>query len=1198
MKSYQTTNYRKVGLCLATMAMTLPVFAQDNAEDLDDDILLLSPFEVEASSNVGYLATQTLAGTRIKTDLKDVGSAISVVTKEMLRDTGATDNQTLLSYTTNTEVGGTSGNFAGFVGDSGSLDETDSLMRPNSNTRVRGLTSADNTRDYFVSEIPWDSYNTERVDMQRGPNAILFGLGSPAGIINSSTNTANFDASTGNVEVRADRWGSFRTSVDYNQIIIPGELAVRFDALYDDTKFRQQQAYEKDKRMYAALRYAPSFLNNDNVTTQLRVNYEHGEIDANRPRTLTPTDTITAWWDELDQAGYNTEEVNADYGELDTDGGNYEGWISGVFADAYGGIVLSHENGSTSYSSAAALIYDTNGLKADGSTDGTIEGIPFMREPAIATTSNYASNTGLPGYDIGAYKNVTLSDDTIFDFYNNLLDGNTKKESQDWDTYNINFSQNFFGNRFGYEMVYDHQEYYEEQEAYLNSYNAAISIDIRETLLDGSTNPNFGRAYVANRLTYGNSSNDIERENFRFTTTAELRGSDFFDEDSMLAHIIGKHNFTGLYSKDKARTDSRSWTMLDAQGSWYDEAGSTSATAGDTSLYVVTYLSDSLADVDSYEGLYLSPLTSLELPTSSTVTYFDSTWTATDVSPGAWWDANGDGEIAYDYDDDGNITGISSGETQAENPDNYAGWTTDTFDYESDRDKLYTAATLDRTEVESKAFIWQAYLFDGLVVPTFGYREDELNVWTFEGASQSSLALNSNKTVDVNSIYYTEPSDATYSYKGNSKSWSVMIHTPEFIKKHLPFGLELSAFYNTSKNFQPVGARTDVLGNDITPPEGDTKERGFLISALDNRVNFKINWYETTVTNASMSGGLGALSDTVYYIGAVEAWGGYAARRYANGESLVLADWAYDWSAGYYNEFAVYNDDGSVNEEASIAATAAAEAACLEDWFANEVDDTFKSAWNINYNSADTDPNADLATYTTPSTLAATCDMTSKGVEYELFLQPTDNWSITLNASKTSARRYNLGASLEDWILYRDEVFDGAAGDLRLWWAGDTTLVRDEWNRLIMSNYQLFKQLENADSPELRPWRANIITNYYFSEGPLKGFSIGGGYRWQDKSIIGYYIADYDGDGNWSYDLDSPYYGKSTSAFDLWIGYGCSLTDKVDWRIQLNVRNVFGKKELIPLNVTPTADDPTQLEVASWAIAEGMNFTITNTFSF
>src|SRR5690606_15060145 len=145
-------------------------------------------FVVDATEDRGsYQATSTLAGTRIRTELKDVGSAISVVTSEFLKDTGATNNETLLQYTTNTEVGGLRGNFANTGGRS---ETTEGRLRPHENTRVRGLARADNTRDFFLTDIPWDSYNVGRVDLQRGPNSILFGIGSPAGMVNASINGA------------------------------------------------------------------------------------------------------------------------------------------------------------------------------------------------------------------------------------------------------------------------------------------------------------------------------------------------------------------------------------------------------------------------------------------------------------------------------------------------------------------------------------------------------------------------------------------------------------------------------------------------------------------------------------------------------------------------------------------------------------------------------------------------------------------------------------------------------------------------------------------------------------------------------------------------------------------------------------------------------------------------------------------------
>lgn len=42
------------------------------------DAVVLSPFQ---GTEQGYLATQTLSGTRLKTDLKDIGSALTVFTE-------------------------------------------------------------------------------------------------------------------------------------------------------------------------------------------------------------------------------------------------------------------------------------------------------------------------------------------------------------------------------------------------------------------------------------------------------------------------------------------------------------------------------------------------------------------------------------------------------------------------------------------------------------------------------------------------------------------------------------------------------------------------------------------------------------------------------------------------------------------------------------------------------------------------------------------------------------------------------------------------------------------------------------------------------------------------------------------------------------------------------------------------------------
>src|SRR5687768_13628858 len=83
---------------LLAQAAPTPGPASDEPEE---EPIMLSPFEVSSSQDRGYQATQTLAGTRIRTNLADIGGSIQVLTKEFLDDIGATDNESLLQYTTN-----------------------------------------------------------------------------------------------------------------------------------------------------------------------------------------------------------------------------------------------------------------------------------------------------------------------------------------------------------------------------------------------------------------------------------------------------------------------------------------------------------------------------------------------------------------------------------------------------------------------------------------------------------------------------------------------------------------------------------------------------------------------------------------------------------------------------------------------------------------------------------------------------------------------------------------------------------------------------------------------------------------------------------------------------------------------------------------------------------------------------------------
>ena len=59
----------------------------------------LSPFQVDASGDVGYLSTNSVSGTSLNRSIRDLPMTIQVVNEEFIRDIGATDMEEALAFT-------------------------------------------------------------------------------------------------------------------------------------------------------------------------------------------------------------------------------------------------------------------------------------------------------------------------------------------------------------------------------------------------------------------------------------------------------------------------------------------------------------------------------------------------------------------------------------------------------------------------------------------------------------------------------------------------------------------------------------------------------------------------------------------------------------------------------------------------------------------------------------------------------------------------------------------------------------------------------------------------------------------------------------------------------------------------------------------------------------------------------------------
>src|SRR5688572_6002853 len=260
-----------------------------------DETVILSPFEVREAEDQGYLATSAQSGTRLRSELKDIAAAVTVVTKDCMNDIGARNLEDLLTYTLNTEVGGISGNFSESVSSAlnggAEMNYDGAFQNISPGTRIRGLTTADSTREFFNTGVPLDGYIVERVEISRGPNAMLFGLGSPSGIINSSLIKADLRKNKTTLQYRTDQYGSYRGSIDHNQSLFRDKLALRFAAVYDKAYFKIEPAFNQTQRGFLTGTYRPF------KSTTIKANVEWGQINSNRPRINPPNDNYSLWWD-------------------------------------------------------------------------------------------------------------------------------------------------------------------------------------------------------------------------------------------------------------------------------------------------------------------------------------------------------------------------------------------------------------------------------------------------------------------------------------------------------------------------------------------------------------------------------------------------------------------------------------------------------------------------------------------------------------------------------------------------------------------------------------------------------------------------------------------------------------------------------------------------------------------------------------
>lgn len=203
-----------------------------------------------SGGDVGYLAKRTSTATKTDTPLIDVPQSITVVNKEQIKDTNAQKMEDVIRYV------------PGVNWHQGE-NNRDQVV-------IRGQSS---TADFFVNgmrddaQVYRDLYNAERVEVLKGPNAMIFGRGGGGGVVNRVLKEAD-GQTIRDVVVQGGMFDNKRVSSDLGGKI-NDQFAVRLNGVYENSDSFRDFVHLKRYGVNPTVTWTPW------ANTRVKLSYEY-----------------------------------------------------------------------------------------------------------------------------------------------------------------------------------------------------------------------------------------------------------------------------------------------------------------------------------------------------------------------------------------------------------------------------------------------------------------------------------------------------------------------------------------------------------------------------------------------------------------------------------------------------------------------------------------------------------------------------------------------------------------------------------------------------------------------------------------------------------------------------------------------------------------------------------------------------------
>jgi iron complex outermembrane recepter protein len=937
-----------LGACLAAPARAQTVAANPSTRATSSDgTITLSPFEVNTDRDVGYTASNSLAGGRLNTDLRDTAAAISVFTKDFLDDIGITNVNQALDYGLN---------LASETEQTGNLS-----VENNFNFRVRGITGAQRSRNLFRTQLNLDAYNTERLDFSRGPNAILFGEGSPAGLINTSTKVPRLNQNFVKLQARAGSFAERRATLDVNRTLT-SNFALRLNGLWQDMRGYREFEFNDKKAGHIAGIYRPF------KKTTIKAEFEKANYDENRARPWTPVDRYTSWRD----AGGPGSGTPTTWGEPLPAGVASNGISSGTVLYFPEGPLA----GRTLWTAGNQQLRVSGGPTTVPSGNTSVNILDFNLVPRNANVAG-AGALSQSHFEVGG---ASIEQQIGEDLFVELAT-------------NAEYEQRLWANPMGFADI----SYRVDANSYLPTFGA-------NGLQTGIVrNPNFGRPIAFGTRTERHVK--FFRQQYRATASYNLNFNKILGDQGRLGWLLGRHRLALMASDESLNRDTRDRREVNISPNRVN-ADQLNANNNIVRVSYIDFFSPDRSRRGHRDPLR-DPIESQTLGNNATrqvvAGYVNNNW--------VW----------------------------------------------------------QRTELETQMFAMQNFWLKERLVTTFGWRKDELKVFS------STLVRNADNSVSG----FIRGGSPDRVVPGDTFTRGVVGHV-------LPW---VSLYYNESDNFTSqdaaqlfgINGQAPIVGNRT----GVGKDAGIKTRFFGDKLHASLGWYRTADTN-------------------------------------------------------------QVN-------------------FINGVYTTYvEGIWDALGQSIDMEGRD-------------TRSLKSEGYEFELTANPTRQLRFSINAKKAETTEDSvlptvaayIAANRAGWLTRASAPvatsrFSGTRGTV-----GEVVAQLD--SQLLVD-----RATQGRAPKQDREVTGSFFGTYRFDSGRFSGLTLGGGAQYRGPALIAYRVVT---DGR-------AVYTDAYTQANAMIAYSMKLSRKVDFRVQLNVDNLFDFQDPQPVN----GGEPTGPSVLP--LKDGVAYTI------